>query len=96
MLSNELEDIRSRGDERPREFREWGVSNYNEKYHSVVYHRGELVGLVTNAGVVCDRHPPLHRNGREPSLVGAVRRKVVCVTFDSKTSGSKDGGETDS
>lgn len=56
---------------------------------AVADHGSEFVGLVANAGVVCNNNPAALTYGLQPGFVRTVVRKVVAVPLDHHTCGGK-------
>lgn len=58
--------------------------------HAVVDHGSEFVGLVANAGVMCNHNPAALTDGLQPGFVRTVVCKMVAVPLDHHTCGGKD------
>ena len=79
MPRQEVENPRCSIDEALCQHRERHLADDDEKCHAMAHDCCELVGLVADSSVMGDRDPSSLPDGREPFLVGAVRREVVLV-----------------
>jgi hypothetical protein len=76
-------DSRQRGNEVVRELWIRNLAHDHQQCYPMLYHGRQFIRLVANARVVGHDDPAANTDYFEPPRIWSVRRKVICVPFDS-------------